>query len=275
MSMSRESEALRANLRQWIADGDIGQVAEEADLTRETLSRYLHGHEENPGLQTLERLAAVLHKTVIEMLTPVSTYTEGTNQIEPFAVREAEPLHETLSQLEIGAVRRHLVSARDGQTKIITIFGQAYVPIPHLLDPVAAGLPIPSEGFVDAMFLTPLEIVRRWVRGPIPFGRVLSLDVDGKKWLGDSMSPTIKPGAQLVVDMGPGLAGPTAFEDGSIYIVRTDDGLTCKRVWRTDDTLNCHADNRHVAPLVLHLDRRRGLRAHILGEVVRISNPVD
>ncbi len=276
--MSRETDALRAFLRERIGDGDKRRVALEAGIRPEHLSRLMSktsGKAINPTLTTLEGLARVLRSTVSEMISAPAPYTDGISVRTTPQVRETTAVEGTFARLRIGTVRGQLVSAQDGQTKVVTVFGHAYVPIPHLLDPVAAGAPIPSEGAIETVCLTPLEMVREWVRGPIPFGRLVTIDVNPKAWLGDSMSPTIKPGAMLTVDLGPGLIGPSSFEDGSIYLVRTDDGITCKRVWRTGTTLNCHADNRHVAPLVLPIDRRRGLRAHIIGEVVRISNPVE
>ncbi len=167
------------------------------------------------------------------------------------------------------------MNAQDGQTKIVTVLGHAYIPIPHLLDPIAASSPIPSERMVDGVTRTPIELVSQWVHGPIPFGRVVSIGVSSKSRLGDSMSPTIRPGVTLTADLGPGLIGPSNFEDRSISLVRTDTGITCKRVCRTGKALNCHADNRHIAPLVLPIDRRRGPRARMIGEVVGISNPAE
>lgn len=80
-----------------------------------------------------------------------------------------------------------------------------------------------------------------------------SRDVDPERWRmvivakgsrGDSMVPTIQPGASLLVDRGPGGKGHDNIEPGKIYLVSDDDGLVVKRVYRTDGMLLLVSDNR-------------------------------
>lgn len=67
-----------------------------------------------------------------------------------------------------------------------------------------------------------------------------------KRALGESMLPTIRPGAILVIDRGAGGRGVTDLREvrqGGIYLVRIDDGLTVKRVNVDGQALILSADN--------------------------------
>lgn len=94
-------------------------------------------------------------------------------------------------------------------------------------------------------------------------------------WLGDSMRPRIVPGAILFVDCGPELRGPSSFEEGAVYFVKYEKGMTVKRVWLTGNTLNCHSDNHTHPPLVLPIDKRRGVLANLIGKVSHVANSME
>lgn len=75
--------------------------------------------------------------------------------------------------------------------------------------------------------------------------RLIVVQVE-KKHLGESMLPTIKPGAVLVVDRGPGgrgIAETREIKQGAIYLVNPGEGLTVKRVFVSEGILTLASDN--------------------------------
>jgi len=182
------------------------------------------------------------------------------------------PRLEDLPVLTWPVVQQHSVD-KDG-TKVLCIFGADYIPIARMRDPIAAGPGIISSGAIDELFLMPLSWVRRWITGPIPMGRIGAVDVT-TSWVGESMRPTILPGACLMVDFGAELAGVTFFEPGQLYLVHTPTGNAVKRVWLTGECWNCHSDNRTHPPVVLPVNRRRGIGATLIARVFHISNPAE
>ena len=166
-----------------------------------------------------------------------------------------------------------LYSAATAAPMVLEVAGTRFVPIPKLRDPIAAGVGVLSSGATDGILLVREDELRRQgITGPLWPTRIVGLDViDG--WLGESMVPTIEPGAQLLADRGADPAGPSDFRDGGIYLVRTDKGVTCKRVWLTGRALNCHADNRRVPPIVIPLRKTETVATHVLARVFHIANP--
>ena len=150
------------------------------------------------------------------------------------------------------------------------------IPVPKLSTPVAAGTPILGSGDIESVSFFSIAFVSLFVKGPVAPGRLVMVEVAGG-WLGQSMLDTIKPGATLAIDRGQWLDGPTNFENGAIYLVRHEGGLTCKRVWLTGNTLNCHSDNRSYSPIVIQLEGHEFefIKPHLAGKVVRIANPVE
>ncbi len=89
---------------------------------------------------------------------------------------------------------------------------------------------------------------------------------------GESMQPTIRPGALLVVDRGPRGEGLSSFVDGKIYLVRPPDdgGLAIKRAHRAGRSLVFNSDNREVPPFAVDI-KGRSLKDVLVGRVVWIG----
>lgn len=105
--------------------------------------------------------------------------------------------------------------------------------------------------------------------------RFVVVQVD-KKHLGESMIPTIKPGAIVVVDRGArghGLAERKDIVQGKIYLVNIEGGLTVKRVFLDDGVLVLVADNpdRERYPPTLVQLKGKELHKIIVGRVVWIG----
>ncbi|HNX49226.1 MAG TPA: XRE family transcriptional regulator [Thermoanaerobaculaceae bacterium] len=148
----------------------------------------------------------------------------------------------------------------------------SFFTVPLLRDRTAAGQP----RLVGAEVAAELPFTRYWLRkrlGVIPRpGRLVLIRVD-KGWLGESMLPTIAPGSMLLIDRGPGSEGPTAVEDGRVYLLSFDDGLTVKRVYRIDDHLVACPDNTtgEHRPFVIELKGKR-LQDVVKGRVIWVAN---
>lgn len=105
--------------------------------------------------------------------------------------------------------------------------------------------------------------------------RFIVVQVD-KKHLGESMLPTIRPGAIVVVDRGPrglGLSERKDIAQGKVYLVNVDGGLTIKRVFVDDGMLVLVGDNsdRERYPPQLVPIKGRELHKIIVGRVVWIG----
>lgn len=109
--------------------------------------------------------------------------------------------------------------------------------------------------------------------------RLVVVQVD-RKHLGESMVPTVKPGALLVVDRGPrgqGIASPSELKPNRLYLVNIDGGLTVKRVLHTgekDGMLMLASDNpdrNAYPPRVVRLGRTP-LQKVVIGRVIWIGH---
>jgi transcriptional regulator with XRE-family HTH domain len=109
--------------------------------------------------------------------------------------------------------------------------------------------------------------------------RLIVVQVD-KKHLGESMIPTVRPGALLVVDRGPrgqGIASAAELKANRLYLVNIDGGLTVKRVLHTgekDGMLMLASDNpdrNAYPPRVVRLGRTP-LQKVVIGRVIWIGH---
>lgn len=94
---------------------------------------------------------------------------------------------------------------------------------------------------------------------------------------GDSMEPTIRPGAVLLADLGAAGEGHRRAQDGRIYVVRDDSGgLQVKRVRqpKRSDELIIWGDNARVAPPEAWPLKGRDVRAVLVGEVRWVGQEV-
>lgn len=106
--------------------------------------------------------------------------------------------------------------------------------------------------------------------------RLIVVQVD-KKHLGESMVPTVRPGALLVVDRGPrgqGIADPSQLRAGSMYLVYVDGGLTVKRVFFTEGLLTLVSDSpdRHTYPPRVLSMKNKPLQKTVIGRVIWIGH---
>jgi len=94
---------------------------------------------------------------------------------------------------------------------------------------------------------------------PQPGVRLMLVTVSRKRD-GESMMPTILPGALLMIDRGPGGLGVVEPEDGKIYLCRPpdEDGVTVKRVFRAGkQALMLWPDNPLHKPVPVDMKDRR------------------
>lgn len=148
-----------------------------------------------------------------------------------------------------------------------------YITVPLLRDRAAAGQPLAVDG---SDVIVRLPFTKHWVKnriGTLPReGRLVLIRVH-KGWLGESMLPTITQGSTLLIDRGPSGEGLTSVEDGRVYLISWDDGLTVKRVHRAGEHLVCSPDNvtgKH-RPFVVALKGRR-LQEVVKGKVIWVAN---
>ena len=235
-------------------------------------SRFMSGAESNVTLETLWAVAKALEIDPAELVSsrPYGEPRHGSYTL----VSDTPPAEELIGVSEGGEMMLSAWKSADQWTQAFQ--NVPVVPVPKLATPVAAGSPILGSGDIESVSFFSTAFVSLFMAGPVLPGRLVMVEV-AKRWLGESMLDTIRPGATLAVDRGQRLDGPTSFENGAIYLVRHEGGITCKRVWLTGDTLNCHADNRGHPPIVIRLEGRGfdHIKPHLAGKVVRIANPVD
>jgi transcriptional regulator with XRE-family HTH domain len=242
-------------LRELIPEGEVKEFAREIGMDLPALSKYRSGKTANPTLRTVERLAKALEVPTGYLMS------EGTDL--------------ALKSPGIAETGSHYGTISNFPTETVIIGGASFVRMPKPRDPIAAGKPILTDGAIDEVHFVRLDWIGRQIRGRVPFGRVVLLDV-ATSWLGESMAPTIKPGAIIFADRGQECDGPTSFEPGSVYLVRHEGGVTCKRVWKTDGTLSCHSDNLAHPPFTIPLQRSDldEIRDHLAAKIFWVGNPL-
>lgn len=226
--VSTPVEELAEKLNALVPDGECGRFALRAGLQPETLSRLRTGEARNPTLKTLSGIASALGMTVAELVSAP----------EDSSWRVAEP--PTLP------------------------YGDAseYVPVPYYAVQVSAG---PGAIIDDHAAPQELHLMRReWVKRHV-HGRPIRVRVSTHHRDGESMIPTIQPGAILTVD----LERAAKVRPGGIYLVVNDDGwVSVKRVYPMPEAraLLCVSDNPAHPPFTIHPDRDG---ARVLGRVLR------
>lgn len=117
----------------------------------------------------------------------------------------------------------------------------------------------------------------KWVRqvtrrSGTPIDRLFAVKV-ARGAQGESMTPTIRPGASLVVDPGPE-SGLPLIDDGMIYLCKPGggDGWTVKRAWLAEKSryLVLKGDNPTQGAIVEDMKGRR-LRDVVVGKVIYIG----
>jgi transcriptional regulator with XRE-family HTH domain len=97
---------------------------------------------------------------------------------------------------------------------------------------------------------------------------------------GDSMIPTIRPHALLLVDRGPkpeprGVRTLRDVKNGAIYLCFVDGGLTVKRVYKSERMLMLWPDNQAVQPIPVPLDDDIDLARLLVGKVVWVGQELE
>lgn len=108
-------------------------------------------------------------------------------------------------------------------------------------------------------------------------GRRLVVATVARGHKGESMLPTIRPGALVLVDRGPGGRGVVELEDGKVYLCRPrSGGVTLKRVFRAGRrALMLWADNPTHHPDPLELQAGERVQDFVLGRVRWVGQEED
>lgn len=144
-----------------------------------------------------------------------------------------------------------------------------WVVVPRVSEQVAAGDEVYDESAIQDRdwYAFRAPFVRHLVGKNIEPGRLVIVTV-ARGWKGESMLPTIKPGAVVMIDRGPGAAGWSDVEDGKIYLCRpAEEGVTLKRVFKRDRYLLLLSDNPVQGPLPPLDTRGRQYQDVLLGRV--------
>jgi len=149
--------------------------------------------------------------------------------------------------------------------------GEDYEAVPLVHPSVAAGQARTSEDETGRWFMFRSSYLRRHDKRGEP-GRLVCVRVTDQIGQGESMVPTIRPGAMLLVDRGPGLEGVRELhsgDDGKIYLVQDPDGgQMIKRVFHTGPRhLVLWSDNPVYKPMTVELDEDRRLQDVLKGRV--------
>lgn len=236
-------EVLVERLEKLLPYGAQERISALAGVSSETLSRWRNGRRKpNPDLDTLTRLSRAMGCDVIDLLAYPTQLATPTYTPPPA-----------------------------GWERFIKLPKVAWA---------AAGEPLVRIDDHTAFYAFHRDWITR-VRGKgLDENRLVVVQVD-KGALGESMLPTIRPGALLVVDRGPHGQGWPDVRDlkpAGLYVVRPDEeGLTVKRIFRDGEHLLLMPDNpdrERFQPRLVPLKGRR-LQHLIVGRVRWIGHEED
>jgi len=99
-------------------------------------------------------------------------------------------------------------------------------------------------------------------------------------WLGESMLPTIRPNALLLVDREPPELTDGRLKFGKVYVLYDDsvaEGITVKRVYQHGRALVCAPDNPGPGrePFVINVKRGEPLARYVRGRVLWVANELE
>ena len=255
-------------------------LAAKIFVDHSTLSGYKTGRR-MPGPAVLARLCSELRVSAdyILGLTDERTPRYNTRSSASVHVSDGTPTYPfdgvaTIVEWTLTKLGQITVEWQRTGTAVVIVAGLPFVPIPHLRGRSSASTLVRLGEDIDNVVLAPLSSVHSVVSDPISLGRIICLTVDANPTLGGCMRPTIHPGAEVYVDLGPDREGIADPLPGKLYLIRTADGYTLKRVWRTGEHWNCHCDHPDHAPLLIPVDRRRDPQRTIAGRVFRVVNPL-
>jgi hypothetical protein len=237
-----------------IPDGEVTSTAKRAGLPLRHLMRLRAGQSLDVRMSTLEKLAKGLGEPLGSLVT------------------EAPPIMIAFSEREPSDYRAP--SPAPAPPK-----GDDWHQLPKVAF-AAAGSPIHDVIRKDETVWYAFH--RSWVgrragkNAHEDEERLIVVQVD-KKHLGESMIPTVRPGALLVVDRGPrgqGIASAAELKPGRLYLVNVEGGLTVKRVLPSEGTLILVSDNpdRTAYPPKVVTMKGRTLQKVVIGRVIWIGH---
>ena len=152
--------------------------------------------------------------------------------INNYEVGRTEPNIANLEKLSnyFGVSIDKLLGIKDEETEIQPIDSWKNIPI---IGNIACGSPILANENIDGFQAIPSNLVPQD-------------NVFGLKCKGDSMEPTIKNGALVIIHQQP------TIEDNEIAAVLINDSATLKRVKHVDNTILLLPDNQKYSPIVLN-----------------------
>lgn len=180
-------------------------------------------------MNNLKKLRESKKKTLTQMSQEIGI---GRGTINNYEVGRTEPSIANLEKLSnyFGVSIDKLLGIKDEETEIQPIDSWKNIPI---IGNIACGSPILANENIDGF-------------QAIPSNLVLQDNVFGLKCKGDSMEPTIKNGALVIIHQQP------TIEDNEIAAVLINDSATLKRVKHVDNTILLLPDNQKYSPIVLN-----------------------
>lgn len=160
----------------------------------------------------------------------------------------------------------------------IEIDSRDFVLIPKVAEQVAAGSPVLDLAAVEDRSWYAFRA--GWVRhvGATADANRLCIVQVASDHKGESMIPTIQPGAMLVIDRGQGGRGIDSVDQGKIYLVRDpeeSEGVMVKRVFYNRGQLVYWSDNFSFHPPITVPLSGRQLREVIVGKVILVQQKLD
>lgn len=179
-------------------------------------------------MNNLKKLRESKKKTLTQMSQEIGI---GRGTINNYEVGRTEPNIANLEKLSdyFGVSIDKLLGIKDEETEIQPIDSWKNIPI---LGNIACGSPILANENIDGFQAIPSNLVPQD-------------NVFGLKCKGDSMEPTIKNGALVIIHQQP------TIEDNEIAAVLINDSATLKRVKHVNDTIWLLPDNQKYSPIVL------------------------
>lgn len=180
-------------------------------------------------MNNLKKLRESKKKTLTQMSQEIGI---GRGTINNYEVGRTEPNIANLEKLSnyFGVSIDKLLGIKDEETEIQPIDSWKNIPI---IGNIACGSPILANENIDGFQAIPSNLVPQD-------------NVFGLKCKGDSMEPTIKNGALVIIHQQP------TIEDNEIAVVLINDSATLKRVKHVDNTILLLPDNQKYSPIVLN-----------------------
>ena len=246
------NDLLARRLSQLIHPGEQGVTADKAGMSREQLNRWLRGKAKpNPRLDKLVDLAKALDVSLDYLLSSVDIVREPTVEYDVSA--QIAPIELPEGTFEV---------------------------LPLVSEQVAAGSPIIDESDMEDHYAFRRSFLESVAGRNFAPGRLVVVRV-AEDHKGESMVPTIRPGALLVVDRGPqhnGWAEVTRREFGKIFLARdpdsVDGGAMVKRVFMSRDQLILWSDNPTHLPITVNV-RGLELQKVLIGRVRWVGQEMD